>query len=366
MEVKTLNQPGGNFFERYFFSKSRYPNMGLIRLLLVTLCILQVYRNYKFLGVFVSIDPIRDALHKPSTLIGLLHLPFPIQKEYLHSFVIAFYSIALFAALGLFTRVSLFIFSIMLLYIIDIQAARGVFDHEYTLTGLTLLALVFVPGTKNFSIDRLIDWKLNKKKYATLSFWNAMIGKAEYIWGYKLILILAACTYVTSGYSKIRWGGIQWLDGQTLTYYLDGSASPYTPPGIKPVYISPPEIKEEEKWKDGFGIYSYSYGNRQPSVFWRNLGENLADSPNIMVLISVGVVVFEMLGFVLLFNGWVRVLYLIGAIIMHRSIGFLMNLPFISFQLLCFLLIDWHWVYLHLNYRLRAFINRFLPKVRTV
>ncbi|MFT4017035.1 MAG: HTTM domain-containing protein [Agriterribacter sp.] len=363
MEVNTISQQKSNFFERYFFSKSRYPNIGLIRLLLIALCMLQVFRNYRFLDVFVSIDPVRDALHLPSTLIGLFHLPFPIQKEYLSLFVIAFYTAGFFAMLGIFTRVSVFIFSIMLLYIIDIQAARGVFDHEYTLTGLVLLVMTFIPGTGNFSVDRFISWKRNKAKYSNTSFLEAMIGNPEYVWGYKLILILAACTYFTSGLSKIRWGGLAWLDGQTLTYYLDGSASPFTP-GEKPMFISPPNVKEEEKWKDGFGIYSYSYGNRQQSPFWRSTGNALAASPKLMMFIAASVVIFELLGFLLLFEGWSRVIYLIGAIIMHRSIGFLMNLPFLSFQLLCFLLIDWHWVYQHLGKRLQLMIDKLFKRFK--
>lgn len=362
MEVKSFPQQKGNFFERYFFSTSCYPNMGLIRLFLVALCMLQVYRNYKMLGVFVSIDPIRDAFHKSTSIIGMLHLPFPIQNEYLHVFTISFYTIGVFAMLGVITRVSVFIFSVMLLYIIDIQAARGVFDHEYTLTGLVLLALVFVPGTKNLSIDRFIDWKRNPAKYNHSSFWTVMFGKPVYVWGYKLILILAACTYFTSGLSKIRWGGLQWLDGQTLTYYLDGSASPYTP-GEKPMFITPPDVREKEKWKDGFGIYSYSYGNRQSSPFWRNVGKALSNNPTIMMLISTSVVIFELLGVILLFGGWGRIFYLLGAIIMHRSIGFLMNLPFFSFQLLCFLLIDWQWIYFHMNKRLRIIAEKGLKKL---
>lgn len=361
MEVNTINQNNRGFIDRYFFSTSRYPNMGLIRLLLIGLCIMQVYRNYRMLDVFVSIDPIIDALHRPSALIGLLPLPFPIQKEYLHTFTIAFYAVGVFAMLGIFTRVSVFIFTIMLLYIIDIQAARGVFDHEYTLTGLILLALVFVPGTKNFSIDRFIDWKRHKSKYHNSSFWNVMIGKPEYVWGYKLILILAACTYVTSGVSKVRWGGFQWLDGQTLTYYLDGSASPHTS-GPKAMFISPYNVAEQEKWKDGYGIYSYSYGNRQSSPFWRNMGKTISESPSLMMFIATSVVIFETLGFLLLFGGWTRVFYLIGAIIMHRSIGFLMNLPFFSFQLLCFLLIDWPWVYNHIGNKARKVVDKLLPK----
>ncbi|MBN8789480.1 MAG: hypothetical protein J0I84_20560 [Terrimonas sp.] len=83
-----------------------------------------------------------------------------------------------------------------------------------------------------------------------------------------------------------------------------------------------------------------------------------------MMFIAASVVIFELLGFLLLFEGWSRVIYLIGAIIMHRSIGFLMNLPFLSFQLLCFLLIDWHWVYQHLGKRLQLMIDKLFKRFK--
>ncbi len=67
--------------------------------------------------------------------------------------------------LGIFTRVSVFVFSILLIYVTDIQASRGFFNHEFSLATQVLLALAFIPGSTNFSIDRFItERKKNKKR----------------------------------------------------------------------------------------------------------------------------------------------------------------------------------------------------------
>lgn len=365
MERTAVNPP--SFFERYFFSKSRYPNAGLIRFVLCGFFLFQSYRNYRFLGTFTGISPEADALHKPSIFIDLLNLPFPLPKEYLFIFAVVFYAIGIFAMLGIFTRVSVFLFSIFLIYLTDIQAARGFFNHEFSLATQVLLLLALIPGSKSSSVDRWLQHYRKTKKMAGAGLWNTLVGPPENVWGIKLILILFACTYFTSGLSKVRYGGMDWLDGRTLTHYLDGSASPYTP-GKKPMFIGPPNTTAAEQWKDGFGVYSYSYGNRQPSHFWRSTGTYLASHPKLISFIATSVVIFEMLGIVLVFGGWIRVFYLLGAIIMHKSIGSLMNLPFLDYQVLCFLLIDWHWVYQHLNRHLKNWlkplINRFRILVR--
>ena len=95
--------------------------------------------------------------------------------------------------------------------------------------------------------------------------------------GLKLIMIMLAFTYFTAGVSKLRYGGMRWLDGKTLTQ-------------------------------------------------------------------SIGTVLPELSGFVLLIPGWPRLLYLLSAIAMHVTIYLLMNLPFFKYELLCIILIDWRWL----------------------
>lgn len=336
----------------YFFVSSRYHNLGLLRIALVAYSTLQSFRLYRFMQDITYIDKEFDVLHTPGFFVRALHVPFPLPEGYAFTFAVLYYAVALCALIGIFTRPALLLFGISTIYISDILSSRGFFDHEASLATQVILVLALAPGSTSFSLWNVIKWFFTKMKYKKALFFEALIGPPVPVWGVKLIIIILACTYVTAGFSKIRYGGLKWLDGQTLTHYLDGSASPYTS-GDKPMYISPPNVPEKAKWKDGFGVYSYSYGNRQKSDFWRELGYSIASNKYLICAVSALTVIFELSGFILLLGGWPRILYLLGAILMHKSIGALMNLPFINYQIICFFLIDWKWIYNHSGTRIK-------------
>lgn len=350
---------------RFFFSETRFHNLGLLRIALVLHTTLQSFRFYHFMNGLTSMSPQLDSLHRPGFLIKFLHFPFPLPQGYAFYFAILYYTVAFLALVGICTRPALLIFSLLTIYISDIVSARGFFDHEASLTTQVLLILALAPGSTNFSLANFLKWATAKFKNERKAFFDTLIGSPVSAWGLKLIVVVLACTYFTAGLSKIRYGGLKWVDGNTLTHYLDGSASPYTP-GNKPMYISPPEIPKNKKWKDGFGVYSYSYGNRQKSKFWRDLGYTLASNKYLIVSVSALTVIFELSGFALLIGGWTRILYLFGAILMHKSIGALMNLPFIGYQIICFFLIDWKWMYDQLNVKIKRRLSPLVLYFKTL
>jgi len=347
MEKQTVRPKWVSFLDLYFFAKTRFHTLGLIRIALVVLGAYHIYRKFRFMQGITYINAELDNLQEPSFLMKMLPFPFPLEPEYAQTFAYFYYFVAFCAAVGLFTRPALFILGLATIYIIDVEVSRGFFNHEYSLTTQILLILALAPGSTSFSVDNLLKWVYRRYKIGTGNLLSAIIGPPAPVWGIKLILILLACTYFTAGVSKIRYGGLAWLDGQTLTHYLDGSASPYTE-GDKPMFIGPKNVPQKEKWKDGFGIYTYSYGNRQWSYFWQKVGHAIAANKFLITAFAVSATLFELGAFLLLLNGWPRVFYLLGAILMHKSIGYLMNLPFPNYQVVCFLLIDWRWVYEHI------------------
>ncbi len=115
-----------------------------------------------------------------------------------------------------------------------------------------------------------------------------------------------------------------------------------------------------ERWLLGYIATLMATGN--PAVSGEKQAFFLSSHKTLISFISISVVIFELLGIVLIIEGWIRVFYLAGAIVMHKSIGSLMNLPFLDYQVLCFLLIDWSWVYHHMNKRVRNQLDRILKK----
>ena len=334
-----------SYLDHYFFCKTRNHNLGLIRIVLVLLCAYQGFRDYGWMHDLTYMNAELDSMHEPSFLIKMLRFPFPLDSNYVRSFAYFYYATAFCALIGLFTRPALFILSFATIYVVDIDVSRGFFNHEASLASQVMFILALAPGSTSFSVDRLLQWFYMRNKPKASNLLQTLIGPSVSAWGVKLLLILLACTYFTAGVSKIRYGGLAWLDGQTLTHYLDGSANPYVAGKKPPIFIGPNDVPQKEKWRDGFGIYTYSYGNRQTKKFWKSVGNGIAANRFLITSFAVAATVFELCAFLLLLNGWPRVLYLLGAILMHKSIGVLMNLPFRDYQALCFLLIDWWWVY---------------------
>ncbi len=332
------------FFNHLLFSKTRFHALGFLRIVLV----------YSMAPGRLNVNSVTDndrgyvnwavdAVHEPGLLIKLLGAPFPVPAEWATELSVAYFVVAAFAITGLFCRPALLAFGLATIYLAGIDAARGLFDHQVSFTSQVILILAFAPGATAISLDRFIKWSF-KKNRPEGSLWQYLLGPAVPVWGLRTILILLGCTYFAAGFSKVRYGGLKWADGHTLSHYLDGSAHSGSS-NAKPMFIGPTELPEACKWKDGYGIYSYSYGNRQSSHLSRQAGKFIAAHKPLIIGASVATVLFQLAGILLLLaNGWVRILYLLLAILMHKTIGVLMGLPFPDYQIVCFLLLDWRWI----------------------
>lgn len=234
------------------------------------------------------------------------------------------------AAIGLATRPALLALVAIGLFARAVEVSQGVFDHESSLSTQVLLVLVFAPGSTTLSMDRVIGWWRAGRPDAWTWF-----TAAHRAWGVLLITGLLALTYTASGLSKLRFGGLRWLDGETLGFYLRGLTSGET------VYLvtgGPPT------WRDDLGIEMYTYGNYafgdyHPG-FVAGIVDALAHSPAALVALSAGTVALELCGF-LLFVPRVRSVLLVGYIGMHLTIGILMGLAFVEYQVICLLLLEW-------------------------
>jgi hypothetical protein len=243
---------------------------------------------------------------------------------------VAVLALTFLSVLGLGTRFALIALAAIGLFARAVQTSDGIFDHEGSLATQVLIVLAFAPGTNTVSLEHLIRW------------WRA--GRTNYLeslktpvrqWGTYLIIALLAITYTASGASKLRFGGLAWLDGQTLGFYLRGLTAGGD---VYMVGGGPPT------WRDDLGLEMYTYGNYQYGNFTSALAAALADwvahNAVALVVLSIATVALELAG-LLLFIPRLRSVLLVGYIGMHTSIGLLMGLPFIPYQIICFFLIEW-------------------------
>lgn len=240
------------------------------------------------------------------------------------------------ATLGVLGRINLFIISFLSFYILGVIEGIGVFDHHLSLPSQVIFALALVPGSMKLSIDYIaLKFYYNWKK---LTFKQSENPK----WGFNLILILVVLTYFTAGISKLRYGnGINWLDGSTLGFYLQERSLQYEK-GDMQLIIGDNKILEQEKWKDKFGFLAHTYGNYQTLPRWNEIANYIANNKALVIGLSIGSVLFELLGFIVFINSKYRNTYLISAILFHLSIGQLMGISFRQYRLICFCLIDWN------------------------
>jgi hypothetical protein len=329
---------------RYFFEEKNLVIVGLIRMAMVRQLFHYVLQNRT-----VELEySLLNQLHQRSLTIELL------SKVFFHFpaslFLVIYACSAIGSFFGIFTRVSLFIFGIFSLYATGFSASLGVFDHVNCLVSQVVLVLAFIPGSTNLSVDRLVQHYFKYRKGDNFMFYQALWRRKEPVWGMRLMLILLASIYFAAGVSKIRFGGLRWLDGNTLAFYLDGRAGSAGNNRTPPVFLTDDKVKTEDKWRDGFGLTSYSYGNRQYGEFGIKAGKVLTSVPAVIMAIAIGTVLFELCGFLVLLDGWPRSIYLLAAIGMHIGIGVTMNLGFVPYRVLDFLLIDWPWVLLKFPY----------------
>jgi hypothetical protein len=241
------------------------------------------------------------------------------------------------AAIGLLGRLNLMVLGFLSFYFLGVSEGIGIFNHHISLPSQVILALALIPGSMKLSVDYFalkIMFSLKKKGETFKITENPK-------WGFNLILTLVALTYFTAGVSKLRYGhGLNWLDGSTLGFYLNERTELYKKGDVQ-LIIGDSSIKEQDKWKDRFGFIGHTYGNYQTSKKLINISQFISNNKILLILLSVGSVLFELLAFIVFINSKYRNVYLISAILFHLSIGALMGISFRQYRIICFFLIDW-------------------------
>jgi hypothetical protein len=198
------------------------------------------------------------------------------------------------------------------------------------------------------SFDLLIIKLFRNKEY--LKIFNDTPKK----WGLNLILLLLIATYLTAGISKLRFGGLEYLDGETIGFYIQERTFEFDN-GSHKLIIGDSNLTNEDKWKDKFGLKAYAYSNITSSERIKGIQMYIASSPNILKIITFCSIVFEFLGFIVFFGSKYRNIYLCFAFMFHTVIGLLMGFTFYQYRLICILLIDWRSILNYFNYRFPRF-----------
>jgi Vitamin K-dependent gamma-carboxylase len=206
----------------YWFRPRPYIDLAMVRIITVAtqLVLLLLSSNYSA-DRFMLLDAAPDEIYKP--IPALLLFIFPFGLDYRPSFEeIRFIqniaiTVGFFALIGLATRLSLFIFALCNVFIVAWTYSFSDFHHTEAPLFLALGILAFAPVGRVLSVDALLRRRRSPTAAPSiLSQEHELAG-----WAIHLIQWLLVLIYLSAVLSKLVFiGGLDWLNGYTLQYYL--------------------------------------------------------------------------------------------------------------------------------------------------
>jgi hypothetical protein len=119
--------------------------------------------------------------------------------------------VILLALLGVATRVTALSAALLAIYWTALVYSFGKVHHDKVALAFTLLALALSPCGARLSIDALVNRARGKGLPVHSPFAGLPMRVAQ---------VTIAIGYCASGLTKLRYGGLQWMNGYTLMYYL--------------------------------------------------------------------------------------------------------------------------------------------------
>jgi hypothetical protein len=124
-------------------------------------------------------------------------------------------AVGLLALAGLFTRLSLLLFTAGTWIFVAHLFSYGDRHHTEALFAIFLLLLAIAPSGERLSVDALLRRRRGREPVEISDF---------AIWPLKLMHVLLAFTYFSAGMAKMLHSGLQWMNGYTLQGHTLGDA----------------------------------------------------------------------------------------------------------------------------------------------
>jgi predicted DCC family thiol-disulfide oxidoreductase YuxK len=210
-------------WDRYWFSPASLQRLAVCRLLAFGLLIADlIYFDFSYWGwaFYHRIDPM---FYEPMLFLRVLQRAFgfgPPPPVALGTVYIASLILAIGAFVGYRTRLCALGSSMLYIYLIAVTFSWfGKVHHTHGAFVLLLLALSFSPCGAALSVDALL--KRMRRAVEPMQFRRQETETSPYaLWPLRLIGIILCLVYFLSGYAKLRIGGLDWMNGETLAYWL--------------------------------------------------------------------------------------------------------------------------------------------------
>lgn len=175
-------------------------------------------------GDFLRLSEI-PRLYSPLVANRILLAPFHFGGPPPLVFVVVVYLItsgaALLAAVGLFTNIAMGLLAAGTVLLQSYVYSFGDFHHPEAVMAISLVALALSPCGRVLSIDSLRQRLRENSHWHPQSNVRARHKKdVNARWPVQLLLWMFSLIYLSAAYFKLKTGGLAWLNGDTLQFYL--------------------------------------------------------------------------------------------------------------------------------------------------
>lgn len=268
----------------FLFKEDAAVNLAVLRIVLVAYIL---FTNFPSIALQTA-KLGSDAVVPPPGWASVIDI-IPISPEFVFGAGLAFVISGIFALIGFYSRISLFVMAVLGIYVMGIPQFFGKIDHYHILWHVLLL-LPFTPCGDALSIDQ---WRSSEK-----------IDKRSIQYGFplKIIMILIGISYLFPGIWKFVFSGFEWAFSENLKYKLHSS------------WLGEPESVPLLR----IDRYAFFY-----------------QTAALITLITE-------LGFIFaLFFRKTRVLFVFSALLFHISVYYFMGISFFSLMILYVVFVDW-------------------------
>ena len=288
----------------YWFPTTSTLNLAGARIVAVAA---QVFWLFPSLGYQINLVTKNSAFESPQVLIRAIDAVFPRELVFNAGTFTVIYWVSIAAGLtalvGFATRTSLFLLALGTWFFVSHAYSYADVHHTKALFAIFLMVLPFSPAGDSLSIDALI--RRRRARVAGESAPAARLTDTA-MWPLKLLHVLLAMTYFSTGITKLISGGLAWMNGYTLQNY----------------------------------IFNTAINRDIPLGLW------LAHQHTLCILLGIGTILFETFFFVSILVPRAAPLFFVGGILFHVGLYVAAGHPFfehIVMNALLLLFLDPEW-----------------------
>jgi hypothetical protein len=196
------------WWDWYWFTPAPTVNLALARVLAVAAQLFWLFPSLDEQLVRLESSP--HFIH-PQFLIRVVAAVFPREVWFTpHTITVVWWSIkalGLLSLVGLFTRVAMPLFALGSWLLVAHRFSYGDVHHSEAMFALFLLSLSLSPCSEDLSLDA---WRARRAGRQPAD--RSPLAR----WPFALAHLLLATTYLSTGLTKMVFGGLQWMNGYTL------------------------------------------------------------------------------------------------------------------------------------------------------